>query len=387
MLPATAGIPTALIHAEEAVARHGDRGRMWLDGMWWGDPRADAVVGDGAGLIRRAIGDGIDSIDDPPESLVSLFADLDDVPEWLDRDRCDRAAEHLVRQSTEFGVVLAAASLVAGAQNSVAGKPLSFTGRYAGDVGVRSLEVASWLTAVTTPGGLERGGIGFERTVRVRMIHAHVRCRLAVDERWDADAWGIAIPQPYMAYTLAEFCSIALRAMTRLGARYSDEEISDICHLWRYVGHLIGVDEAFLPVALSDYEWIEDLYALTGPGPDDADREFITALAEFQAAELGRALPERLRPRTAVQGLQRAFVGDPVADELGIPDTAWKHLPRLTGPITAAVNAAHDAIVPDGADRRAERAFRRREVELARLRAKYRVDHELVDDDRSAELV
>ena len=29
---------------------------------------------------------------------------------------------------------------------------------------------------------------------------------------WDAGAWGLPIPQPYMAFTLAEFCSVALRA-------------------------------------------------------------------------------------------------------------------------------------------------------------------------------
>jgi hypothetical protein len=372
-------IPTAVANADEALARHGSYGRLWLDGLWRGDPLADAVVGDGALLVRRALAKGIEAIEDPPASLVDLFATVDSPPAWLDRDRCDRAALHLARQSREYGLVLGTASLLAGAQNSVAGKPLTLTGRYAQNAAVRSLEVGAWLSEVTTPGGLDRHALGFERTVRVRMIHAHVRNHLRRGPKWDSAAWGLPIPQPYMAFTLAEFCSIALRAMAQIGARYTDSELEDIHHLWRCVGNLVGVEEALLPRHPADYARIEDLYALTSPGPDDADRAFVAALTDFQAAELGRFLPRRLRPTSLVDGLQRVFVGEAVADQLGVPDSRWKHLPRLSGPLTAASYAVHDAVIPGGKTRRTGRALRRRQTELARLRKKYDVDHDLVD--------
>jgi hypothetical protein len=361
-----------------AVERHGDFGQRWLDGMWRGDPLADAVVADGAGLMRQAIAEGVEAVPDASEALVALFAELDSPPEWMDRDRCDRAAQHLVRQGREYGLVLGAASLLAGAQNSVAGKPLTFTGRYASNAAVRSIEVGSWLMAVTTPGGLGRYGPGFEQTVRVRMIHAHIRAHLSRSDAWDAEGWGVPIPQPYMAFTLAEFCSVALRAMAQLGARYRDDELEDIVHLWRCVGWLVGVDDDLLPVTLDDYAPIEDLYALASPGADEGDREFIAALAKFQADELGRFLPRALTP-AIVSGLQRAFVGDRVADDLAIPDTWLKHLPKLLAPVTAAANGAHDRLVPAGRSRRTARAFRRRVVEMARLRREYGVAHDLVD--------
>src|SRR6476661_5270928 len=98
-VPALAQIPTALANTDEAVARYGERGRIWLDGMWRGDPLADAVVADGSRLVRRALAEGIGSIEDPPAPLVGLFAELDTPPDWLDLDRCDRGARHLVRQS------------------------------------------------------------------------------------------------------------------------------------------------------------------------------------------------------------------------------------------------------------------------------------------------
>ena len=93
--------------------------------------------------MRRAIAEGVEAVADAPEPLAALFAELDTPPGWMDADRCDRAARHLVRQGREYGLVLGAASLLAGAQNSVAGKPLTFTGRYATQRG----------------GALDRGGV------------------------------------------------------------------------------------------------------------------------------------------------------------------------------------------------------------------------------------
>lgn len=374
-------VPTALPRADEVVARHGAFGRRWLEAMWDGDPLADAVVaGGGSALVRRAIAEGIGALEqDAPPALVALFAELDTPPAWMDLDRCDRGAGFLVRQGREYGLVLGAASLLAGAQNAVAGKPLTFTGRYAGNAAVRSIEVGDWLAAVTTPGGMRRDGAGFERTVRVRMIHAHVRAGLSRHPGWDAAAWGVPIPQPYMAFTLAEFCSVALRAMAQLGARASRGEREDVVHLWRCVGWLVGVEDWLLPTDMEDYARIAALYALASPGADDDDRAFVAALTAFQARELARLLPARWTPGI-MHGLQRAFVGDAIADDLAIPDTRWKHLPRVLAPLTTTLNAAHDHLVPDGRTRRTARAHRTRESELTRLRAEYGVGHELVDD-------
>jgi hypothetical protein len=373
------GVPTALRGVAEAIARHGELGRRWLEGMWRGDPLADAVVDNGAAMVRRAIAGGIEALPNPPAALVALFAELDRRPDWFDGDRCDRAAGHLTRHSREYGFVLGSASLLAGAQNSIAGKPLALTGRYAGNAALRSIEVGSWLAAVTTPGGLDRGADGFEQTVRVRMIHAHVRAQLAPHGDWDTAAWGLPIPQSYMAFTLAEFCSVALGAMRQLGVRYRDAELDDIHHLWRCVGHLVGVDDDFLPVTANDYARIEDLYALTAVGADDGDRKFVAALTDFQAGELARYVPSRWA-RPLIHGLQRAFVGDAIADDLAIPQTHWRYLPHLLRPAVALGYAAYDRLVPDGKSRRTARALQYRTKELTRLQAHYAVAHELVDD-------
>ena len=107
------------------------------------------------------------------------------MPAWVDFDQLDRAATHLVRNGLQYGLVLAAAALMVGYTNPAAARPLVLTGRLVHNAGVRNLEVGDWLREVTTPGGLRRHGLGFERTVRVRLIHAHVRRHLTGHRDWD----------------------------------------------------------------------------------------------------------------------------------------------------------------------------------------------------------
>jgi len=70
--------------------------------------------------------------------------------------RLDHEADVLVRHTAALGIVLGAASLVRGAGNTIAGKPLALTGRYTAMPAIRSVEVGEWLRAVLTPGGMRR---------------------------------------------------------------------------------------------------------------------------------------------------------------------------------------------------------------------------------------
>ena len=241
--------PTALRHVDRAVSRYGDAGSKWLAAMWRADPLADTVVNDPAGrgaarTVRTLMTEGIAAVSDPEPSVSALLEQLIEEPDWLDRDRLDRASDVLVRYSAQWGLVLGAASLLAGADNWIAAKPLLLTGRYGNQPAVRSIEVGEWLSRVVAPGGMAIDAPGFQHTVRVRMIHAHVRRHIRTHAEWDEDAWGVPIPQPYMAFTLAEFGHISLAAMADLGVRLRDSELADIYHLWRYVGHVIGVEQS-----------------------------------------------------------------------------------------------------------------------------------------------
>lgn len=383
--------PTDLVETDSAVHRFGPAGTRWLAAMWDADPLADAVVNDtfasgsAANAVTAALAGGVDTVGDAPDSVRDLFAALDAEPEWVDHAAIDRAADLLVRHTATLGIVLAAASLLRGAGNTVAGKPLAQTGRYVSQPAVRSVEVGEWLRKVLTPGGMRRDGDGFAYTVRVRIIHAHVRRGLRLAGLWDDAAWGVPIPQPYMAFTIAEFGHIAIEAMDKLGVHFSDSELDDIYHLWRYVGHAVGVDDHLNPRTAADHIRIEELYRLTSPGPGPDDIEFVEALTnDYLVPELAAVLPvgERWRRPVAVRlvrGLQRLFLGDTAADELAIPPT----------PITASLKAARPLLVAGekfrviaagGRSRLSVRGYAERDVEVNRMRAAYDVRHQMVDD-------
>ncbi|MCX6397312.1 MAG: oxygenase MpaB family protein [Propionibacteriales bacterium] len=382
------GAPTALRHADLAVTRYGDLGTAWLAGMWHGDPLADAVVNDPVGPaaareVRTALESGLGAVQAASPTAAALLEHLASEPPWLERERLDRASDVLVRYSAQWGLVLGAASLLAGADNWIAARPLLLTGRYGTQPAVRSIEVGEWLSQVVRPGGMALDGPGLSRTVRVRMIHAHVRKHIHRAEEWDHAAWGVPVPQPYMAFTLAEFGHISLAAMARLGVRLRPAELDDIYHLWRYVGHVIGVDDALNPSAEADHVAIEELYRLTSPGPDQYSRDFVRALTEgYLAPQLATVLPGtgpwRERTATALMyGMSRVFLGDAAADSLGIPDGATKHVVRAARPVLLGLDQAR--LLVRGRTRVTAAGYLHRERELARLKAEHGMVHDLVD--------
>jgi hypothetical protein len=188
-----------------------------------------------------------------------------------------------------------------------------------------------------------------------------------------------------MAFTLAEFGHIAIDAMYKVGVRFTDRELDDIYHLWRYVGHVVGMDERLNPASASDQIRIEKLYRLTSPGPSDEDREFVVALTDdYLVPELANVLPGPRRARQAVaaqlmHALQRVFIGDVAADELHIPDGRLKHVVGRLGSTLALAGRVRVAVA-GGPERLTRRAYLARDAEMDRMRASYRVTHDLVDN-------
>ncbi|MDO9455057.1 oxygenase MpaB family protein [Nocardioides sp.] len=384
-----ASVPTSLRRLDEARTRFGSFAATYLDAMHDGDPLADAFVAEfdslGHGramrMLRTACREGIDAVPDAPASLRDLFAQLDATPDWVDTARLDHDSRFVSRYTRQAGIVLGAASLVSGYANSAASRPLEMTGRYVEDAGARTVEVASWLIAVNEPGGLERLSPGFELTVRVRVIHALVRADLTRRPDWDGAAWGVPICQAYLAYTLVEFALIPLRASRDIGAPYLPHEEAASYARWRYLGHLLGIDETLLPRDRAEQERLEAVYLMTRPPVDDFCRRLVASInADFLVAEIEGITPRPLHrwAPTAVHALERVFLGDEIADELAIPRTRLVGVVRRVGPALGLVNTALDRASVTLAPR-ARLGRRYQERQDARLRRDWGVRHDLVD--------
>lgn len=383
-------LPSSVRNEEEALRRFGRHASAYFDAMWEGDPLADAFVADfdrvghgkGMRMLRTACRKGIGAVEDAPDSLIALFAELDEPPAWLDLPGIYRDSRHFARYTRQSGIVLGAASLVSGYTNSAASRPLELTGRYVENAGMRTIEVGSWLLAVNQQGGLDRFSDGFELTVRVRIIHALVRRHLSTAPEWDTRAWGVPIPQAFLAYTLIEFCLIPLRGLRAIGAAYLPREVDAFYRMWRYIGHLLGIRADLLPVDRADQERLEELYLLTRPAVDDYCRRLVGAInEEFLVPEIQELLPVRLHPVAppVVHGLERIFLGDDIADELSVPATWSVPWIRLTGSLLLGLNLVADRI-PGMLGIRTRLGERYRAKQEERLRARYAVRHDLVDD-------
>lgn len=225
------------------------------------DPVAEAFVDEvylgrsrreGRELLERALAGGLDAIDDPPRSLVELWADLEREPDWLDPELVELGARVFRRWGTDIFRFAGAITLQAYSESSVA-KPLALTGAYAGKTARhRFLETAAFWIAVSEPGGLRPGAPGFAAALRVRIMHVFVRQRLLGHREWNRDAWGVPISQADAMLTLMGGSFVPGFAMRVLGYRPSAREIEATMHFWRYVGHLMGVRPRWYPGSLRE---------------------------------------------------------------------------------------------------------------------------------------
>lgn len=296
------------------------------------DPLADAVVrmierrprGRGRAQFERALTQGIESLNDPPDELWEFFHEVESRPYWVDFDRLERGARVITRTGLIGMVPLGDMSLMGGYLASRAVKTLVGTGDLEQDAARRLAETATWWIDVTTPGALRHGQDGYASVLRVRLVHAHVRAAMNRRDDWDYDAWDRPVNQVQTAGTLLLFSLVFLLGTQMLGVRYTRREREDVLHLWRYVGWLMGVDDELLPAGEDDAWRLMWLLAATEFIPD-SDSKRLAAVLLDQHAGIGHGLG----PLSGFVGgaavslhstISRLLLGKTNSDYLGLPN-------------------------------------------------------------------
>ncbi len=298
--------------------------------MLMGDRLADAVVqmykdlpaGKGRKLVDQALEQGIESVDNPPQALIDLFAQVDDEPIWLDRDKLKLGCEVSRRVGPYGELVLRNLSLMGGYLGGAAAKPLVFTGQLDRMTPRRLVETGKFWMDVTTVGGLERDQEGFKSAVRVRLMHAQVRRMLLDSGKWNSE-WGHPLNQWDSMATILEFSSIFLTGLRAMGFLFSKREREAVVHLWRYVGYLMGVEERVLPA--NEEDSMRALYHVTATvcEPDEDTRKLGQSLAKAPPTLDGDSWwMKRLGnlEQTLRAGYSRYILGDVAGDRLGLPN-------------------------------------------------------------------
>ena len=176
-------LPDAIPQCDARVAPSERTRTGMLPSLLASDPAADALVAwmsrTGAPAKKQfedRLRGGARLKDDAPEALLRFFERADLIPDWVDFDEIAMGARAYQRFGLMGMIVLSAWSLINGYHSSAAVKPLAFTGQLKHNAQRRLAETARFVSEASQVGyGLRRGRPGWEISLRVRLIHAHVR--------------------------------------------------------------------------------------------------------------------------------------------------------------------------------------------------------------------
>lgn len=193
-------------------------------------------------------------------------------------------------------------------------------------------------------GALRPWHAGWAACLRVRALHAKVRRRLLRPaNEWDVAAWGVPVNQEDTAVTLLAFSYVVLTGIEMiLGKPLPEADQLAYLHLWRYIGFLMGLDEAHnpcargLPHARASLESV--IMHILEPTAESGAIARHLLRAPLEAARLSSvgyrlfgARREAALERAYVRSAQytRFFVGDVLGDALGLPADAGGAQRRL----------------------------------------------------------
>ncbi len=221
--------------------------------MFAGDPLADRAVAalhernydratDKLAGVRALAGEG-------NRDARDFVGAVSAAPAWLDR-KAIATGQNVMLGFVGLSRLSLMHSLFAGGVFARATLVTRATGRLGANPATRISETGAFIAAILQPGGLEDGALGHETTLRVRLLHASIRSWLRRTPDFSRDFVGEPIDQTMLAMTLSLFSYVNLRSFARLGVRFSEGESEALQHLWRYVGWLLGIEDALLARSL-----------------------------------------------------------------------------------------------------------------------------------------
>ncbi len=223
-----------------------------------GDPRADEVVSalaaeaplegihDLLAVVRRRAAEG-------DARCRELVAETEVVPAWADFAAMEKGQRMIASYAPFMAASLFSGSLVGGAMFHKAALVTSMTGMFSGNPTQRLTETTAMVTRMAMRGSMQPGGDAHEVMLRVRLLHAGLR-RFLVDSGRFRHAVEVPINQQDLAITLALFCYVNIRNLMQLGIRLERAQIDSFVLLWRYAGHVLGIDAALLPETIEDQQ-------------------------------------------------------------------------------------------------------------------------------------
>lgn len=179
----------------------------------------------------------------PNQSLISEAGQL---PSWAKPRQMQAGSAFFARNSTMIMSLLGLLSLPYCYTAANGAMVLYLSELIRKQTTKRLYDTAVFVWEVMAPDAFDTEGDAVEQILKVRIMHAAVRCYTLQSGKWD-DAWGLPINQEDMAGTNLSFSLIVIRGLRMLGFNVSKEDQEAFLHLWAVIGYLTGLNEDLIP--------------------------------------------------------------------------------------------------------------------------------------------
>jgi hypothetical protein len=278
--------------------------RMRDDYFWQADEHMIGAVDaferlgpeQGRALFEQALTQGIDTLEDPPQEYVELFAHLDQLPGQFDLVAAERGRMLAMSSTRAATTIIQGWAFYETAMTGDISAATGATGRFADDGPRRFIETARVFAQFTLPDIFDRHSVAFQDVVRVRFMHAVVSRGLR--RKWGDDLY-LKFGEPIPVTSLLGFGSGMLLGRLvdhAFGRKLTRRELDDLAEYSSYSGRLWGAPERLH--SADGVELIKSLnYVLArGGNPSPWRAELVDAIAGPAHIEtLTEALPDWAR--------------------------------------------------------------------------------------------
>ncbi|WP_129308221.1 oxygenase MpaB family protein [Streptomyces sp. L2] len=313
-----------------------------------GDPPADAAIEEIYALGRQEqVREALLALDRNnlsvpaglPPKLREFFEHGAVLPSWADPQLITRGQGLLGRYQGHIGSTLLCASLPLCYGCADGAQVLARSTRLTQGVYRRLMETSQFVVDVLDTGSLEEGAHGVRSAQKIRLLHATMRYHLSRKDDWDT-SWGLPVNQEDLAGTLMSFSVTIPQGLARLGVELPARDRDAFFHLWRIIGHILGVDEQTNPTTFEDGHALMNAILARQQKPSEAGTSLTKGVLDFIREVLPGPLLTGVGP-----SLIRHLIGDRAADIVSVPAADLTQLAfTAQSPLSLGYGKAGDAV-------------------------------------------
>lgn len=254
-----------------------------------------------------------------PIEICEYLDATNDLPAWADQEMLELGSNVFSKNAAQIVLALHLASLPVLYAADRGAQLLYLTQQMTSHIERRICETAQFVLDVTEDNAFAPNNAGIVTTQKVRLMHAAVRHFIGHDPKWSKHwqgKWGVPISQSALAITMLSFSTVVIQCLEKSGITVTKEEKEAYLHLWKVVGHILGIRSELMPKNYKESVDMIDTFRRIAYGPTDEGRALTKVLIEFVQRNVHA--PDKL-----ITDWMRFWLDDDMCDLLGVPEKSW----------------------------------------------------------------